>query len=1166
MASSFASSSASARVHDAEAQRALPATSSKRPHWSRLLDQAGVDDEVLNHEYAGQGTPGSPFLVEFLPSDARNPMTFPRPFKWTVTLVTAVSTLAVSFTSSAYSGSVLQINEEFHARDEVAILGVSMFVLGFAIGPLFWAPFSELYGRQRLFFITYMALTAFNAAAAAAPNMAALVVLRFMAGAWGSSPLTNSGGIIADLFSARERGMATSIFALAPFLGPALGPIVSGFLAEAAGWRWVMGLTAIFTGTLWVVQSLVVPETYAPVLLRRRAEALSRRTGKRYMSKLDAATPRATILGRIRLNLSRPWVLLFKEPIVTLAGIYLAIIYGILYMCFAAFPIVFQYPYPSGWGWRPGVGGLSFVGIAAGMMISTVGTIWDNGRYARVAARHGGAAPPECRLPPALLGAVLLPVGLFWFAWTNDTNVHWAVPIVGSGVFAAGLVLVFLSLTNYLIDSYVIYAASVLAASAVLRSLFGAMFPLFTGDMYRNLGIHWASSIPAFLSLACLPFPYLFYKYGERIRGKCRYSAEAAAVLEQMMMTAKHERPASEGKEAPLSSSVVQLRCPACVPDYLPPERHRRTMAPATGVKKSVSSSPSSYYTAHDSSNIEEGSTTASSPAQGVPCPYREARQLDRELKDHCQIFLEEQLYTSAIHLLNSTLGSGMSRRTPNNRPALIPPPSHLALLNTLTVHPSHTTRAETPGLQEVSALALDYLRNLLAVVGPVNAGFRAAFQFHAPSRWHRRSGYNSAGSDSDMSDGDGDGSSRDRDRDRVKGRMANQTSLWTRGQDLWSTVGWAFNTSSLHPRRWRYWKLWLGFMLDVLEADWTERERRDNQDNRDSAAYESEGDPAGNETVAARAGSMISMHMWPGTDGQMPLQKMIKALFADGSPLSSSTFPEVFDKEPRGPRTGSKNKATNKRKRDRVLDLENDKFGDYFDDDSLSSGISEPPTPQKPRAAARTGDTFGSLQPGLVESVPLRLRFFKLLSAATHTLGKRSELIRLFEDFSLSVKSLRLELFALFVSQRENPLLPEVHVTIIKQLFDCLLPNNYPDPRKVDPEADAMGCLTAYMLERCYACLPANTVALEDNAKLSLVVESAVQLLWLSDMVEHSAGLEAACERGILAREDKAKKRRTGPKGVGRADSRDVLAADVLAGSAERIRALMSALRVAVD
>ncbi len=146
-------------------------------------------------------------------------------------------------------------------------------------------------------------------------------------------------------------------------------------------------------------------------------------------------------------------------------------------MMFPAFPIVFQ----QGRGWSPGIGGLAFIGIAIGMSFAVGYAMFDNRRYARMAATiKGGIVPPEARLPTAMIGSVLLPIGLFWFAWTNGPEIHWVVPIIGSGVFAAGLVLVFLSLLNYLIDSYVIYAASVLAANSVLRSLFGAAFPLFT--------------------------------------------------------------------------------------------------------------------------------------------------------------------------------------------------------------------------------------------------------------------------------------------------------------------------------------------------------------------------------------------------------------------------------------------------------------------------------------------------------------------------------------------------------------------------------------------------------------------------------------------------------------------------------------------------------------
>lgn len=114
-----------------------------------------------------------------------------------------------------------------------------------------------------------------------------------------------------------------------------------------------------------------------------------------------------------------------------------------------------------------------------GTLSAVVYTVWDNKRYAKISARHGGHAPPEARLPPCLIASILLPLGLFWFAWTNGKEIHWIVSILGTYLFGFGMVLEFLSITNYLLDSYVIYAASVLAANSVLRSIFGAAFPLF---------------------------------------------------------------------------------------------------------------------------------------------------------------------------------------------------------------------------------------------------------------------------------------------------------------------------------------------------------------------------------------------------------------------------------------------------------------------------------------------------------------------------------------------------------------------------------------------------------------------------------------------------------------------------------------------------------------
>lgn len=442
---SVSSATMTARDNDIESQQESPKVS----HWRLLKDQAGVTPEVLSHKYAGHGTAESPYLVEFLPKDHWNPLTHSHVFKWTIALTQAGATLAVTFASSAYSGGVQEVMRSFQVSTEVAILGVSLFVLGFAIGPLAWAPISEMYGRQHILFITLFLITAFLAGSAGAQNIETLIILRFFAGAFGSAPLTNAAGVMADLFTAGERGIATSIFAMAPFLGPTLGPIVGGFLGHAEGFRWLEGLMAIFMGVLWIACTLLCPETYAPRLLRVRAKELSKRTGKHYICKLDVGKPKLSFKDRLSLALLRPWVLLFKEPIVLLTSIYMAIIYGTLYLSFAAFPIVFQ----KGRGWSPGVGGLAFLGLLVGMMVAVTGNILDNKRYMKIVHKHNGMPPPEARLPSAIVGSVLLPIGLFWFAWTSDPDIHWIVPIIGSSFFGAGLVLVFLSIFNYLIDS-----------------------------------------------------------------------------------------------------------------------------------------------------------------------------------------------------------------------------------------------------------------------------------------------------------------------------------------------------------------------------------------------------------------------------------------------------------------------------------------------------------------------------------------------------------------------------------------------------------------------------------------------------------------------------------------------------------------------------------------
>ncbi|ETN43997.1 uncharacterized protein HMPREF1541_10862 [Cyphellophora europaea CBS 101466] len=499
-----------------------------------VFDQQRITREVETHQYDGSGTKEDPYVVTWTPNDAGNPMTWSKGFKWIVTTIAAFECLAMAFTSSVYSGTIRELRADLTTSTDLLTAGLSLYVLGFAVGPLLWAPLSELYGRQIIFLISFTGFTAFNAGCIAAQNIGQLLVLRFFAGAFGSSPLTNAGGVIADIFNVSERGLAMAIFSLAPSMGPCLSPIIGGFTGENVGWRWVMAVATIFSGVLLVLGALLVPETYAVVLLRKRAAGLSARTGKVYKTKIEIDNGTIAVATIIKTSLIRPWVLLFLEPIVFVLSIYIAIVYGTLYLLFGAFPIVFQQTR----GWSEGIGALPFLGVAVGMIVATIFIGVTAPLYERAAKRHGGIAPPEERLVVAMVGAIAVPVGMFWFAWTNSPDIHWISPVIAGGFFGFGLVLIFLAITNYLIDAYTIFAASVLAANSLLRSAFGAAFPMFTSYMYRDLGIHWASSVPAFLALACLPAPFILYKYGAAIRKRCTYSAQAERAMAELRQKA----------------------------------------------------------------------------------------------------------------------------------------------------------------------------------------------------------------------------------------------------------------------------------------------------------------------------------------------------------------------------------------------------------------------------------------------------------------------------------------------------------------------------------------------------------------------------------------------------------------------------------------------------
>ncbi|KAK4058515.1 hypothetical protein OIO90_000677 [Microbotryomycetes sp. JL221] len=471
--------------------------------------------------YKGSGTSEDPYVVAWL-QDERSPYKWSKAQKWTCTMVSGVSCLAVAFGSSVYAGAGRQLTSLFGLSTETFTLGLTLYVLGFACGPMLWAPLSELFGRRPIFIVSYAPFVLFNIGCATSQNIESLLVCRFFAGFFGSSPLTVAGGIISDLFEASERSLAMGVFSTMPWLGPILGPIAGAFMGQSVSWRWIFWLLTAFSGVMFVLGGLV-PETYSPVLLRRKAKRLTQETGQIHISMYDLnVDANETLFSKLKVNCSRPFVLLACEPIVLLFAIYTAVVYAELYMMFGAFPIVFS----EGRGWSQGLAGLPFIGMGLGMLLAIgYNTFIINKKYVRDIQLNGGRPlAPEARLPICCVGGILLPIGLFWFAWTVRPSIHWIVPCLAMIPFGLGQVLLFLPMMNYMVDAYLIYAASALAANAVIRSIAGAFLPLATARMFHAMSSEWALTFLGFLATILAPIPFLFLKYGARIRSKSRFA------------------------------------------------------------------------------------------------------------------------------------------------------------------------------------------------------------------------------------------------------------------------------------------------------------------------------------------------------------------------------------------------------------------------------------------------------------------------------------------------------------------------------------------------------------------------------------------------------------------------------------------------------------------
>ncbi|KAK1990232.1 major facilitator superfamily transporter [Colletotrichum falcatum] len=488
----------------------------------RVETQAGEIPATAPSSAAAGAGAGAYKLVTFVPNDPENPKNWSKAFKWYCTMVVAMTCFVVAFCSSVITADIAGVAKEFHVSEEAALLSISVFVVGFGVGPMAFAPLSEVYGRQVIYASTLLAAVVFIVPCAVAKNLATLLVCRAIDGIAFSAPMTLVGGTLADLWRNEERGVPMAAFSAAPFIGPAIGPLVGGFLSDATNWRWLYFIQVILAFVVWVLISFTVPETYAPTILARRAKKMRRETGDpSHITEQDIDM--RPISERLGIFLVRPFQLLFRELIVFLISIYMSVLYGLLYMFFVAFPIIYQ----KRKGYSASTTGLMFIPLAVGVICSAACSPWVNKHYLKLVAKHNGRPPAEVRLIPMMLSCWFIPIGLFIFAWTSYPHLHWAGPALGGFPVGFGFIFLYNSANNYLVDSYQHQAASALAAKTCIRSFWGAAVVLFTEQMYDRLGDQWASTLLAFIGLACCAIPFLFWFYGARIRARSKYAYSA---------------------------------------------------------------------------------------------------------------------------------------------------------------------------------------------------------------------------------------------------------------------------------------------------------------------------------------------------------------------------------------------------------------------------------------------------------------------------------------------------------------------------------------------------------------------------------------------------------------------------------------------------------------
>lgn len=303
------------------------------------------------------------------------------------------------------------------------------------------------------------------------------------------------------------------------------GPFLVQTLTKLTESR-IFYIQIIYNAALIPVFWLILRETRADVILKKRAKSLRQETGSPLYAESELNT--TSVWKLLQISFERPTRMLLTEPVVTFFTLWVSFAWGILFLFFSSVGQTFSHNY----GWGTFTSGLVQLAISVGAVIGTVVNPiqdWIYLRSARNNQENPGRPIPEARLYTSIPGSLLFAGGLFWYGWgsVGDGSIHWIVPTLGIGCTGVGIYSIYMAVVNYLTDAYEKYAASALSAASLGRNTFGAFLPLASFELFDTLGYGWAGSLLGFVGVALSVVPVVLVLKGPDIRRRSPFMRES---------------------------------------------------------------------------------------------------------------------------------------------------------------------------------------------------------------------------------------------------------------------------------------------------------------------------------------------------------------------------------------------------------------------------------------------------------------------------------------------------------------------------------------------------------------------------------------------------------------------------------------------------------------